>query len=207
MRPVAFLFLCIAFISFADGELPKIRDQYYTIPLEFLPALKDQMPEDNRRQRDLMITKHDAERGFMILEKKGTNTDTKLQQYIKSDNTSVICIETTGCEDKDCENSFKVIENQNGTWTDITTKVAPDVDYNIGKVRGVVKKAYKADYDGLDEFNNLEYDDDNKLKAGLIWTIEKQENNIYLRETRLPLNIFKLVWNKKRNTFELEKAE
>lgn len=165
------------------------------------------MSEDSRYNRDRMIMRNEEDRGFMVLEKKGDPTDTRLQQYFTSADNEIVCIETTGCEDNDCTNSFIVIAKQGENWIDVTSEMAPEIDYNDSKVRGMVKKFYKDIYGNLEEFEESEYDTDEGLRKGVIWTINDQENEILLKETRLPQILFKLVWNKKKNTFDTEKVK
>lgn len=165
------------------------------------------MGEDTRYNRDRMIMRNESDRGFMVLEKKGDPTDTRLQQYFTSNDHEIVCIETTTCEDNDCENSFIVIAKQGEVWADVTAEMAPEIDYNTSKIRGMVKKAYKEVYGNLEEFEDLEYNTDEGLRKGLVWTINDQKNEILLKETRLPQTLLKLVWSKKKNTFDTEKVK
>lgn len=199
------MLLALVAILLSAQEPPTIRDHYYTIPLNFLPGPKAQMAADNRGERDRMITRYDKARQFMILEKPGTATDTRMQLFTGEEGQVNVLIETTTCLDYDCDNSMKVISLQDDQWVDLSTEVAPDLDFNTGKMQRTIKKAYKESYGNLEEFEELGYNDESTLKSALLWRIGKNQDIVYLEEPRLPLKLLKLVWNKKKNTFDAEK--
>lgn len=187
---------------------------YEDIPLQYLTQVeayiarrKAEQPKvktvDSKDLRTGFVKNLDTSRQYMLLQLPGESKYTRLQLFETGKRNKLLSMETTVCDNGYCQNALKFYRKDTGAWNDITEAFMPELDYKY--MSGALKTVYKKTFKDLDIYESKGYNDEAKLKSSLLYIISPDENKILIQEPHLSTTLYEMVWNVKKQAFDLKK--
>jgi hypothetical protein len=183
---------------------------YFSMPKDALLLIKDYLEEteenddkDFRRSFIAREPNNPANPQFLKL-KRGNDKKYSALQYFTSGAKGYMAIEYTNCSGE-CNNSLKFWQNDNGTWSDVTTTLMPAI--NKKDILSRIKSKYKEDYKDLDLYNAKGYETSDDIYNKAIMFIITREGTIQLKDQYIDFPVAELVWDVKSGKFDVEKAK
>jgi hypothetical protein len=201
-----------------EALIPKgIEADFYKFPAENLPIVQEfievkKAASPNARIKDdpflrkQIIRFKNIDKGYLELQKPGDTKYTRMQLFKKANNDRVMVVEENDCHPYCLGGTLKFYTYTAGKWKDVTTEYFPQVDnkYMLSKLKAKYKKEYK----DLDLYNAKGYEDNEaNIKKGIIYTIAPEDQKILIQEQYLPLTLYEMIWDAKKDKFELKKVD
>jgi hypothetical protein len=201
-----------------EANTPKgVEAYFYQFPKEYLPVViefmavkQQQSPHlkvvDDNILRKQIIRYKNVDKGYIMLQKPGDTKYTKLQVFKKANGTIVMAVEQSDCIGGVCKGSLNFYVGSAGGWKDATDEFYPQIDSKF--VISRLKTKYKKEYKDLELYNEKAYEDNEaNLKKAITYTIVPDEAKISIQEQYLPCTLYEMVWDGKKDKFDLKKIE
>mgnify|MGYP001627277017 CR=1 FL=1 len=187
---------------------------YEDIPLEYLGQVeayiakrKAEAPrvktEDTKDLRTGFVRNLDTTRQYIHLQLAGEPKHTRIQLFETNKRNKLVGMETTVCENGGCQSQIKFYRKDTGQWKDVSADYLPELDYKY--MSGTLKSVYKKAFKGLDIYESKGYNDETALKNSLLYIISPDDNKILIQEPHLSTTLYEMVWNVKKQEFDLKK--
>jgi hypothetical protein len=91
-------------------------------------------------------------------------------------------------------------------WKDVTDEYFPKLDNKY--VLSKLKSRYKKEYKDLDIYNSKGYEDNEaNLKKAITYSIAPDDAKIIIAEQYLPYTLYEMIWDGKKDKFEMKKVD